>query len=117
MSNRSRKTFACLVAAVLVALGGVTWPYYAVYDFSDAIQQGDQVAFDRRVAWDSVRGGLREDLKEAFAKSTLRAGLGALIGPTIIDGAVDTVVSPEGITSLVRIGKSFPSSTFVHKEQ
>src|SRR5262249_31145074 len=42
---------------------------------------------------------------------------GALIGPTIIDGAVDTVVSPEGITSLIRIGKAFPSSRFVHKEQ
>jgi len=117
MSNRSRKTFACLVAAFLVALGWITWPYYALYDFANAIQQADEVALDRRVAWDSVRGGLREDFKKVFAKSTLQAGLGALIGPTIINGAIDTVVSPQGITSLIRIGKAFPSSTFVHKEQ
>jgi hypothetical protein len=29
---------------ILVALGWIAWPYYALYDFANAMQQSDQVA-------------------------------------------------------------------------
>jgi Protein of unknown function (DUF2939) len=90
---------------VLVALGWIAWPYYAVYDFANAIQEGDQVALERRVAWDSVRGGLREDFNSVLARSTQGAGLAALVGPAIINNAIDSFVTPQGITSLLRIAK------------
>ena len=54
-----KKMVGLIGLLILVALGWIAWPYYAVYDFANAIQQGDQVALERRVAWDSVRGGLR----------------------------------------------------------
>ena len=45
------------------------WPYYALYDFANGMHQSDQVALERRVAWDSVRQGLRDDLNGAFLQS------------------------------------------------
>ena len=64
-----KKTVGIVGLLILVALGWIAWPYYAVYDFANAIQQGDQVALERRVAWDSVRRGLREDFNGVLARS------------------------------------------------
>jgi Protein of unknown function (DUF2939) len=109
---------------VLVALGWIAWPYYAVYDFAIAIQEGDQVALERRVAWDSVRGGLREDFNAVLARSTQGAGLAALVGPAIINTAIDSFVTPQGIASLLRIAQApipnsdrRPSSTIDDKQR
>jgi hypothetical protein len=60
---------------------------------------------ERRVAWDSVRGGLREDFNAVLARSTQAAGLAALVGPAIINNAIDSFVAPQGIASLLRIAK------------
>src|SRR5262245_51931108 len=100
---------------ILVALGWIAWPYYALYDFANGMQQGDQVALERRVAWDEVRRGLRDDLnavvlqrlrKNDGASSPVSTGLVALIGPTIINNAIDSYVTPRGIASLIRSGKA-----------
>jgi Protein of unknown function (DUF2939) len=98
---------------ILVALGWITWPYYALYDFANGMQQGDQVALERRVAWDEVRRGLRDDLnagllgliKNDGTSSPLATGLVALVGPTIINNAIDSYVTPRGIANLIRSGK------------
>jgi hypothetical protein len=101
-----KTTLGVIGLLILVALGWIAWPYYAVYDFANAIQQGDQVVLERRVAWDSVRGGLREDLSAVFARSTQGVGLAALVGPAIINNAIDYFVTPQGIASLLRIAKA-----------
>ena len=119
-----KKTVGIIGLLILVALGWIAWPYYAVYDFANAIQQGDQVALERRVAWDSVRGGLREDFNAVLARSTQGAGLAALVGPAIINNAIDSFVTPQGIASLLRIAKApipnadrRPSSTIDDKQR
>ena len=119
-----KKTVGIVGLLILVALGWIAWPYYAVYDFANAIQQGDQVALERRVAWDSVRGGLREDFNAVLARSTQGAGLAALVGPAIINNAIDSFVTPQGIASLLRIAKvptpnadRRPSSTLDDKQR
>ena len=104
----------------LFALGWIAWPYYAVYDFADAIQRGDQVALEHRVAWDDVRRGLRDDFNALFlqslgknegAGSALGTGLAVLLGPTIINNAIDNYVTPGGIAAAIRSGKvSIPSA-------
>ena len=63
-----KKTVGIVGLLILVALGWIAWPYYAVCDFANAIQQGDQVALERRVAWDSVRR-VREDFNGVLARS------------------------------------------------
>lgn len=101
-----------------MALAWLAWPYYAAYDLVQAVQSGDVVALEHRVEWPSVREGLREDFKAAFAKkmvadasrgdkagSALGAGLAALIGPKIIDTAVDAYVTPQGIATLIKSGR------------
>src|SRR5436190_2259322 len=99
---------------ILVALGWITWPYYALYDFANGVRQGDQVALEGRVAWDSVRQGLRDDLNAVFlqnlnkndsATSALGTGLVALVGPTIINNVIDSYVTPRGIANLIQRGK------------
>ena len=105
---------------ILVALGWITWPYYAVYDFANALDQGDQVALEHRVDWDSVRRGLRDDLNAVFleglskndlATSPLSTGLTALLGPTIINNVIDSYVTPRGIANLIRSGRpSIPNA-------
>jgi hypothetical protein len=104
----------------LFALGWIAWPYYAVYDFANAIQRGDQVALEHRVAWDEVRRGLRDDFNALFlqrlgknegAGSALGTGLAVLLGPTIISNAIDNYVTPGGIAAAIRSGKiSIPST-------
>jgi hypothetical protein len=105
---------------ILVALGWITWPYYALYDFANGIQQGDQVALERRVAWDEVRRGLRDDFnavvlqrlsKTDSASSPLATGLAALVGPTIINNVIDSYVTPRGMANVIRRGNpSIPNA-------
>ena len=82
------RLFVAAAATILVVLGWTAWPYYAVFDFANAIDQGDQVALEHRVDWESVRRGLRDDLNAFFmenirgkddnATSPLATGLVAL---------------------------------------
>jgi DUF2939 family protein len=102
---------------ILTALGWITWPYYALYDFANGMQQGDQVALERRVAWEEVRRGLRDDLNAVLLQrlskndgAPIGTALVALIGPTIINNAIDSYVTPQGIAGIIRNGKaSIPS--------
>jgi hypothetical protein len=75
-----------IASLILVALGWIAWPYYAVYDFANAIQRGDQVALEHRIAWDDVRRGLRDDFNALFLQ-----GLGKNEGA---GSALGTVISP-----------------------
>jgi hypothetical protein len=101
-------------SVVLVVLGWIAWPYYALYDFATSIQQGDQLGLEHRVAWDDVRRGLRDDVNAHFlqhvrktdgAESALGTGLAVLVGPAIINSAIDNYVTPGGIAAAIRSGK------------
>jgi hypothetical protein len=100
-------------AIILIALGWIAWPFYAAYDLATAIQGGDHIALERRVAWDEVRRGLRDDLnavllqalrKDDGASSPLTTGLVAMLGPTFINNAVDSYVTPQAIAGLIQNG-------------
>ena len=84
------------------------------------MQQGDQVALEHRVDWDSLRRGLRDDFNAVFLQglgknqgtsSPLGTGLAALLGPTLINNVIDSYVTPRVIASQIRSGKaSVPSA-------
>jgi hypothetical protein len=117
-----KKVIGLFTLLIVIVLGWTAWPYYAVYDFANAIDQGDQVALEHRVDWDSVRRGLRDDLnaflnavlglsKNDLATSPLATGLMALVGPTMINKAIDSYVTPRGMANLIRRGKpSIPNA-------
>lgn len=109
---------------VLVGIAWIAWPYYAVYDFMTAVQNGDQEALERRIDWPSLRQGLRDDFNSIFMRkvaadaqrkrdeqgAAFGAGLAALMGPAIIDRAIDAYVTPSGIAALIKNGRPAPAS-------
>jgi len=105
-----------LAAFLLIALGWFAWPYYALYDLGVGVREGDVARLENRVAWDSVRQGLRNDLNAAFLQhlrtdatfgnSDFGTGIAALLGPAVIDRVVDAYLTPQAVANLIRTGKS-----------
>lgn len=107
------------IAAILI-VGWTVWPYYALYDLMAGLREGDQIRLENRVAWDRVRQGLRDDLNAFFIQkfgnkpgekkndngNALGSGLAAVLGPSIINQVIETYVTPVGIVSLIKIGKT-----------
>jgi hypothetical protein len=98
----------------IITLLWIAWPYYAAYSLFIAFRDGDVSVLEDRVAWDSVRQGLRGDMNAMFleklsadAKSNssggaLGAGFAAMLGPAIINQLVDGYVTPQAIAAAKR---------------
>jgi hypothetical protein len=109
---------------VLVLLGGIligAWFYWsprlAARNLRDAAQSGDVEELQRLVDFPTVREHLKTDLKTSMMRSMDTAdqsGLGSLgtaFGGMMMDGLVNEVVSPSGISALVRHGSLDTAST------
>ena len=117
LSARFRKwLFAILVVAVV---GWIVWPYYAVYDLAVAVREGDVSTLEDRVAWDSVRQGLRGDLSAMLLRklstdaktdtssgAALGTGLAVMLGPAIVDRMVDSYVTPQTVAAANRANRT-----------
>jgi hypothetical protein len=102
---------------VLVLLVGIligAWFYWsprvAARNLRDAAQSGNVEELQRLVDFPTVREHLKVDLKTSMMRSMDTAdqrGLGSLgpaFGGMMMDGLVNEVVSPSGISALVRHG-------------
>jgi hypothetical protein len=111
--------YAVIFVIVLVAaMLWIVWPYYAVYDFAIAFRKGDISVLENRVAWDSVRQGLRDDLNAALLRhlstdaktdepgAALGTSLAVVLGPAIVDRMIDSYVTPQGIAAAVNRASS-----------
>jgi hypothetical protein len=87
------------------------WPYYAIYELITALREGDVVTLENRVAWDTLRRSLRDDLnalilqqlkKNSDESGKLGAGLATLFGPTIVNNIVDGYVTPQAIATAAK---------------
>jgi hypothetical protein len=106
-----------LVGMALACVGCAVWPYYALYDLVSALKAADPVGIERRIEWNEVRQGLRDDLHAVFLQkitadsasaSTASPGataLTALIGPQIIDRVIDAYATPQAVANLIQHGK------------
>jgi len=95
--------------AVLLAAAYVGYPYLTMYWIDRALITDDETALIRLVDFPRVREGLKADLKlqvldKAQAAAENRPILGAfgaalagLLGPTVVDSAVDGMVTPRAI--------------------
>jgi hypothetical protein len=123
-SPRSRRWL--LAIPLIVVAGWIAWPYYAAYDLAVAVREGDVSALEARVAWDSVRQGLRGDLNAIFLQkistdakndtnsgAALGTGLAAVLGPAIVDRVVDSYVTPQAIAAANRANRVDDSSSKV----
>ncbi len=100
-------------------LGGVfvfavlwtVWPYWAIYDLQTAMVKGDKVRLSSMVDWDSVREGMREDLKAAYAAKIRSAdpriqALGQAVGGAVIDQVVQRQINPAMLSENAKAGMS-----------
>lgn len=115
-----RKRWVVAAGAVLAsfALTYLASPYLAVRQFVLAARSGDADRLAASVDFSAVRTGLKPQLSAAVTARVERdpgmrgnplAGLGLMLVPTILDRMVDSVVTPNGIATLVRLGRTGPS--------
>lgn len=104
-------------ALVLMVLFWLAWPYYALYELSIAMQNGDALALEGQIEWSSVREGLRGDLNVMFLrklrsdKPDAASGFAAILGPAIVNQIVDGYITPQTIAYLIRTGKPEAAAT------
>jgi hypothetical protein len=80
-----------------------------------AAQQNDKDRLRDLIDFDSVKTGLKEDIKAQIVASTTEsvkdnpfAALGVALASMVVDPLVDSIVSPAGITRLVEDGRIGP---------
>lgn len=101
---------AIAVGLLLLAVGWVAWPYYAVFSLMQAARDGDVSTLERRVDWNAFRQGLRGDLNAQLlhnvrnkdATDAMSAGLTAVLGPAVINQMIDGYVTPQAIAALIK---------------
>ncbi|MBL1376584.1 DUF2939 domain-containing protein [Zobellella iuensis] len=98
------------VLAAVLALGyGVAAPWITVYQIREAADNRDGRALAEHVEFDSVRQSLKDQLNARMLRELgddIRqnplAALGAAFANVVVDGLVDTYVTPAGIEQLMR---------------
>ena len=98
-----------LIVIVLLAVAAfAAMPYYTAYQIRQAVQNGDSAALAQHVDFVAVRAGLKRQLADSVssklpdvAKSGTVGGLGAMLAGRVADAALESVVTPEGVSDLL----------------
>jgi hypothetical protein len=102
-----------LIVALLVAY--FASPLLAVRALTDAARNGDEAALRERVDFPAFRDSLKDELNaELVARmradprsdNPVLSGLGMLLAPSLVSGAVDAFVTPQAVASMVRSAKA-----------
>lgn len=111
----SRKWIVGIAAALaLLAIAYAGSPYLAARNLREAALGADVDKLDAAIDFPAVRDGLKSQMSAAMAKRVNNdpgmkgnpfAGLGMMLMPTIVDRMVDTLVTPDGISALIRRGR------------
>lgn len=104
------------MAAVAVFVGAYALsPVFAADALIKAGKRGDAAALRRLIDFPAFRDSLKDELNQALADEMrdkggeagdVLAGLGMLLAPALVSGAVDTLVTPEAIGQMVRSGEA-----------
>lgn len=112
----SRKTLIWIAvgAAAIFSLAYIGSPVLAVKSLVKAAEAGDEAALERKVDFPALRQSLKAEMVEVFGQemrdrsSGPGGGLGAIglaLAPSLIDGAVDAMVTPAVVARVVRTGR------------
>jgi len=101
------------VAVAAVAAFVLAWaasPIVAAQDLIRAAKAGDERGIERLVDFPSLRASLKDELNDELIERMRRdprvvesglGGLGMMLAPMLLSGAVDTLVTPEVVASMV----------------
>ena len=104
-----RRSYRGIIIAVLVAAAVFYFvsPYYSVWRFGEAIRTHDLNAVSARVDFDSVRGSLKQQIREKIAgvlkkkkKDRLAEFITANAGEPL-DQLIDAYITPEGLATII----------------
>ena len=108
----NRKLITGLVVAVVGALFVACFasPFLAVQGLIRAARQGDQAGLERHVDFPAFRASLKDELNARMVGEVRDrangdrglAALGMLLAPSLVEGAVDSLVTPQAIAAMVR---------------
>ncbi|MBI2262844.1 MAG: DUF2939 domain-containing protein [Caulobacterales bacterium] len=108
-----KKSLIVGVAAGAVVLFGIVWaaaPVLAAQALIRAAEAGDENKIERLVDFPSLRQSLKDELNAELAAQLRRdprmsesglGGLGLILAPMLVSGAVDAVVTPEVVARMV----------------
>jgi hypothetical protein len=102
---RGRGKWIAIVAALLLLY--MASPYYSVWRFGEALRAHDMDALAARVDFNSVRGSLKQQIRDHFLgvlakkkKDRLAQFLAANAGDPL-DQLIDAYITPEGLASII----------------
>ncbi len=89
-------------------------PVFAARALVEDARAGDVAGLERRVDFPAVREDLKGQLRDRLRREagtddrlgSALGGLGMLLAPALIDGAVEAVVTPEAIAAIVRTAQA-----------
>jgi len=114
MKNLLMKAALLMVAFIAY----VSAPFVTAWSIREAVRNGNSAYLARAIEWDSVRTTLKPTLSRialdlpdptlaAFNKPTLWQRFKAYWGQGAVDSAVDSYLTPEGLTQLFQIRKAY----------
>mgnify|MGYP003947011245 CR=1 FL=1 len=118
----------------LIVLGGVLALFFAAYFASpllavrgliSAAKAGDEAKLEQLVDFPAFRTSMKEELNAKLVEQMRSdlgdragglSGLGMILAPTLISGAVDAFVTPQAVAAMVRSGE-VPSAKSVARNR
>lgn len=113
--NRKPLIGLIAVAALLFLAAYFASPLLAVRGLISAAKAGDEAKLERLVDFPAFRDSLKDELNarlRAEMRADLRtqdsalAGLGMMLAPSLIGGAVDALVTPSAVAAMVRTAEA-----------
>jgi hypothetical protein len=100
-------------AAAVLVLAYAASPLLAARSLVQAARAGDERALERQVDFPAFRASLKDELSARMVAEMRKddrlgglSGLGMLLAPTLVSGAVDAFVTPRAISAMVQEGKA-----------
>ncbi|RYD62897.1 MAG: DUF2939 domain-containing protein [Verrucomicrobiaceae bacterium] len=99
-----------LTSLILLVLIYTLSPYVALWRLNAALHSGKSERLETHIDFPSVRAGLKKDLRAHLTGSLAKgdsskdssfADLAAAIAPTLMDGVIDSMVTPSGVVLLM----------------
>ena len=113
--NRKVLTGLIAAAAVLFLAAWFVSPLLAVRGLISAAKAGDEAKLERLVDFPAFRDSLKSELNARLraemrenlrARDSALAGLGMMLAPSLIGSAVDALVTPSAVATMVRTAEA-----------
>ena len=104
-----------VAAAAVFVVAYAASPLLAARSLVQAAKAGDEKGLERQVDFPAFRASLKDELSERMVsemrkdsrlKDSGLSGLGMLLAPALLGGAVDAFVTPQAISAMVQEGEA-----------